>query len=67
MYLLTISSEGSEMSVSGMTTLSSKRAVEDTSMQAVRVLRKLENVSLGLVEQPVRRDDIRGMRSNTFL
>ena len=30
-------------------------------MQAVRVLRKLENVSLGLVEQPVRRDDIRGM------
>ena len=30
-------------------------------MQAVRVLRKLENVSLGLVEQPVRRDDVRGM------
>ena len=30
-------------------------------MQAVRVLRQLENVSLGLVEQPVRRDDVRGM------
>jgi L-Ala-D/L-Glu epimerase len=30
-------------------------------MQAVRVLRKLENASLGLVEQPVRRDDVRGM------
>jgi L-Ala-D/L-Glu epimerase / N-acetyl-D-glutamate racemase len=30
-------------------------------MQAVRVLRKLENLSLGLVEQPVRRDDVRGM------
>ena len=30
-------------------------------MQAVRVLRKLENISLGLVEQPVRRDDVRGM------
>jgi L-Ala-D/L-Glu epimerase len=30
-------------------------------MQAVRVLRKLENANLGLVEQPVRRDDIRGM------
>lgn len=30
-------------------------------MQAVRVLRNLENASLGLVEQPVRRDDIRGM------
>lgn len=30
-------------------------------MQAVRVLRKLENVNLGLVEQPVRRDDVRGM------
>jgi L-alanine-DL-glutamate epimerase-like enolase superfamily enzyme len=30
-------------------------------MQAVRVLRRLENVRLGLVEQPVRRDDVRGM------
>jgi L-alanine-DL-glutamate epimerase-like enolase superfamily enzyme len=30
-------------------------------MQAVRVLRKLESANLGLVEQPVRRDDIRGM------
>lgn len=30
-------------------------------MHAVRVLRKLENANLGLVEQPVRRDDIRGM------
>ena len=30
-------------------------------MQAVRVLRQLEDASLGLVEQPVRRDDIRGM------
>src|SRR5215467_3450777 len=30
-------------------------------MQAVRVLRKLENANLGLVEQPVRRDDVRGM------
>jgi L-Ala-D/L-Glu epimerase len=30
-------------------------------MQAVRILRQLENVSLGLVEQPVRRDDVRGM------
>jgi L-Ala-D/L-Glu epimerase len=30
-------------------------------MQAVRVLRQLENAHLGLVEQPVRRDDIRGM------
>jgi L-alanine-DL-glutamate epimerase-like enolase superfamily enzyme len=30
-------------------------------MQAVRVLRQLENVNLGLVEQPVHRDDIRGM------
>jgi muconate cycloisomerase len=30
-------------------------------MQAVRVLRQLEDVSLGLVEQPVRRDDVRGM------
>ena len=30
-------------------------------MQAVRVLRALENVSLGVVEQPVRRDDVRGM------
>jgi L-Ala-D/L-Glu epimerase len=30
-------------------------------MQAVRVLRQLENARLGLVEQPVRRDDVRGM------
>jgi L-alanine-DL-glutamate epimerase-like enolase superfamily enzyme len=30
-------------------------------MQAVRVLRQLENAQLGLVEQPVRRDDIPGM------
>jgi L-alanine-DL-glutamate epimerase-like enolase superfamily enzyme len=30
-------------------------------MQAVRVLGQLESVRLGLVEQPVRRDDIRGM------
>ncbi len=30
-------------------------------MEAVRVLRQLEDVRLGLVEQPVRRDDIRGM------
>ena len=30
-------------------------------MQAVRVLRQLEDVRLGVVEQPVRRDDIRGM------
>jgi L-Ala-D/L-Glu epimerase len=30
-------------------------------MQAVHVLRKLESANLGLVEQPVRRDDIRGM------
>ena len=30
-------------------------------MQAVRVLRKLENANLGLVEQPVHRDDVRGM------
>jgi L-alanine-DL-glutamate epimerase-like enolase superfamily enzyme len=30
-------------------------------MQAVRVLRQLESVRLGLVEQPVRRDDVRGM------
>ena len=30
-------------------------------MQAVRVLRQLENACLGLVEQPVRRDDVRGM------
>ncbi|MGB7948962.1 MAG: enolase C-terminal domain-like protein [Candidatus Binatia bacterium] len=30
-------------------------------MQAVRVLRQLESVNLGLVEQPVHRDDIRGM------
>jgi L-Ala-D/L-Glu epimerase len=30
-------------------------------MEAVRVLRRLENARLGLVEQPVRRDDIRGM------
>ncbi len=30
-------------------------------MQAVRVLRQLEDVGLGVVEQPVRRDDIRGM------
>ncbi len=30
-------------------------------MEAVRVLRQLEEVRLGLVEQPVRRDDIRGM------
>ena len=30
-------------------------------MQAVRVLRQLENTHLGLVEQPVHRDDIRGM------
>ena len=30
-------------------------------MQAVRVLRQLENAHLGLVEQPVRRDDIPGM------
>ena len=31
------------------------------AMQAVRVLRQLEDVRLGVVEQPVRRDDIRGM------
>ena len=30
-------------------------------MQAVRVLKQLEDVRLGAVEQPVRRDDIRGM------
>ena len=30
-------------------------------MQAVRVLRQLENACLGLVEQPVRRDDVHGM------
>ena len=30
-------------------------------MQAVRVLRQLEAARLGLVEQPVRRDDVRGM------
>ncbi len=30
-------------------------------MEAVRVLRQLEDVRLGIVEQPVRRDDIRGM------
>ena len=30
-------------------------------MRAVRILRQLENVSLGIVEQPVRRDDVRGM------
>jgi len=30
-------------------------------MQAVRVLRQLEHASLGVVEQPVRRDDVRGM------
>ncbi len=30
-------------------------------MEAVRILRQLEDVRLGLVEQPVRRDDIRGM------
>jgi L-Ala-D/L-Glu epimerase len=30
-------------------------------MQAVRVLRQLEDVRLGVVEQPVRRDDVRGM------
>ncbi len=30
-------------------------------MQAVRVLRQLEHADLGVVEQPVRRDDIRGM------
>jgi len=30
-------------------------------MEAVRVLRQLENANLGLVEQPVRRDDVRGM------
>jgi len=30
-------------------------------MQAVRVLKQLEDVRLGVVEQPVRRDDIRGM------
>ena len=30
-------------------------------MQAVRILRQLENADLGVVEQPVRRDDVRGM------
>ena len=30
-------------------------------MQAVRVLRQLEDTRLGVVEQPVRRDDVRGM------
>jgi len=30
-------------------------------MEAVRVLRQLENANLGVVEQPVRRDDVRGM------
>jgi L-alanine-DL-glutamate epimerase-like enolase superfamily enzyme len=30
-------------------------------IQAVRVLKQLEDVRLGVVEQPVRRDDIRGM------
>lgn len=30
-------------------------------MQAVRVLNRLQDVRLGVVEQPVRRDDIRGM------
>jgi L-Ala-D/L-Glu epimerase len=30
-------------------------------MQAVRILRQLESMRLGLVEQPVRRDDVRGM------
>ena len=30
-------------------------------MQAVRVLNRLEDVGLGVVEQPVRRDDLRGM------
>jgi L-alanine-DL-glutamate epimerase-like enolase superfamily enzyme len=30
-------------------------------MQAVRVLGRLEDAALGVVEQPVRRDDIRGM------
>lgn len=32
-----------------------------TPMQAVRVLRQMENVRLGAVEQPVKRDDLRGM------
>jgi muconate cycloisomerase len=30
-------------------------------MQAVRILAQLEDVGLGVVEQPVRRDDVRGM------
>jgi L-alanine-DL-glutamate epimerase-like enolase superfamily enzyme len=30
-------------------------------MQAVRVLNQMEDVRLGVVEQPVRRDDVRGM------
>lgn len=30
-------------------------------MQAVRVLNRLEEVRLGAAEQPVRRDDVRGM------
>jgi L-Ala-D/L-Glu epimerase len=30
-------------------------------MQAVRVLKQMEDLGLGVVEQPVRRDDIRGM------
>jgi L-alanine-DL-glutamate epimerase-like enolase superfamily enzyme len=32
-----------------------------SAMQAVRVLNQLEDVRLGVVEQPVRRDDVRGM------
>ncbi len=32
-----------------------------TPMQAVRVLRQMEDVGLGVVEQPVKRSDLRGM------
>jgi L-alanine-DL-glutamate epimerase-like enolase superfamily enzyme len=32
-----------------------------SAMQAVRILSQLEDVGLGVVEQPVRRDDVRGM------
>ncbi|OAO94829.1 hypothetical protein AXX17_AT5G29540 [Arabidopsis thaliana] len=40
MYLLTNSSEGSKMSVSGMTTPSSKRTVEDTSLERCSTTKK---------------------------
>ncbi|CAD5332983.1 unnamed protein product [Arabidopsis thaliana] len=40
MYLLTNSSEGSKLSVSGMTTPSSKRTVEDTSLERCSTTKK---------------------------